>query len=394
MKAPLLVSVLFCSLMLPGFVLAQSHSGGGGGTKTTGGTPTTSVPRFPGATPSNPAYTSSVFISGKVALDDGTQLSDPAAIQTICTGQRHTVAYTDSHGSFSFQLGDPTPMGSVDLTDASTNSLSRSDSSAQLSNWQSCQLQAVLAGFSSEVIELTSRMNNLESADIGRIGLHRLQQVEGTSISVTSALAPSAARKALEKARNQEKKGKWKDAQRSLEQAVTIYPKYAVAWNELGGLQIRQNDWTSAKQSFQQSIAADAKYVNPYDGLAQIAFQGSQWKDVVDTTTKLLALNPVNFPQAYLMNGIAEYYLHDFDAGEKIARQGIRVDDGHQFPKLQYLLGMILLRKGNYPGATEYMEQYLHLVKQPSDVEEANKRLAEIARLSATPSSAAATEKK
>ena len=69
-------------------------------------------------------------------------------------------------------------------------------------------------------------------------------------------------------------------------------------------------------------------------------------------------------------------------------------ENGHQFPKLQYLLGMILLRKGNYPGATEYMEQYLHLVKQPSDVEEANKRLAEIARHSATPSSAAATEKK
>jgi len=114
----------------------------------------------------------------------------------------------------------------------------------------------------------------------------------------------------------------------------------------------------------------------------------------VETTSKLLALNPVNFPDAYFFNGVANLHLKNLDAAEKSARQGLRVDDGHQIPKMDYLLGMILLQKGDYPGATEHMTQYLHLAKLPSDVAEANKELAEIARLSAKPNSAAVTDKK
>jgi len=57
-------------------------------------------------------------------------------------------------------------------------------------------------------------------------------------------------------------------------------------------------------------------------------------------------------------------------------------------------MGMILLQKRDYPGATEHMTQYLHLVKDPSDVAEANKELTEIARLSAKPNSAAISDKK
>ena len=46
------------------------------------------------------------FISGKVVLDDGTQLTESASIQTICRGHKQTVTHTDSHGGFSFELGD------------------------------------------------------------------------------------------------------------------------------------------------------------------------------------------------------------------------------------------------------------------------------------------------
>ena len=237
-------------------------------------------------------------------------------------------------------------------------------------------------------------MNTFESTDLGAILLHRLAQVEGTSISVTTALAPDNARKAFEKGRDEEKKGKWDQAQESFQKAVLAYPKYAVAWFELGRTQMRKNDVTSAKHSFEQSLAADSMYVNPYDGLAQIAFRANQWHDVVAITDKLLALNSVNFPGDYFYNAVANYYLRDFDAAEKSARQGIKVDDAHQLPKLSYVLGMILLQKHDLPGASEALQQYLRFATQPSEVAEANKQLAEIGRLSATPNSATVTEKK
>lgn len=334
------------------------------------------------------------FLSGKVTLDDGGELSDPAAIQLICRGQRHTEGYTDQHGSFSFQFADPTSGVADNASDASTTMMTRSTSARDQHNWRDCEIQAVLAGYSSPLVELASRMSTLESVNLGTITLHRLEHVEGSSVSVTSMMAPSAAKKALEKAREEEKKGKWDEAQKSLQKAVQIYPKYAVAWYELGRLQMRQNDAVSAKKSFEQSLAADSKYVNAYDGLAEVAYQADQWPQVVEVTDKLLALNPVNFPSAYFFNGVANYYLGNFDAAEKNTRQGVKVDDGHQVPKLQYLLGMILMRKHEYREASEQMQQYITVIKQPAEIAEAKKQLAEIERLSAGPSSATVQEEK
>lgn len=381
----------FVLLMFSVCLAAQSHPGGGssGGRNAGPNTVTAVPPTAPSTLPST------AFISGKVTIDDGSQLTEPVGVQTICRGQRHTVAYTDTHGNFSFQFADLSPGADADISDASNTMMTRSEGMRDQRSWQDCELQAVLAGFTSEVIELSSRMSTLESTDIGRVVLHRMAQVEGTSISVTSALAPKAAREALEKAQVEEKKNKWKQAEQSLEKAVQIYPKYAVAWFELGRLQLRRNDASAAKNSFQQSIGADPKYVNPYDGLAQMAYQGRQWPAVIETTNQLLALNPVNFPRAYFMSGVANYYLENFEAAEKRVRQGIRVDDGHQVPRLEYLLGMILLRKKEYREASEHLQQYLLLAKQPAEIEETKKQLDEIARLSASPSpSAATTEKK
>lgn len=382
---------LLLLLALSVSVLAQGRPGGtSGGGRTTGPISSTAGPPT-----SNNAVPSPVFISGKVTLDDGSQLTEAASVQTICRGQRHTVAYTDSQGSFSFQFADLSPGADTDFTDAGNGMMTRSEGLRDRRSWQDCELQAVLVGFTSEVIELTSRMSTMESTDIGRLVLHRLAHVEGTSISVTSALAPKPAQKALQKAQAEEKKGHWPQAEESLQKAVKIYPKYAVAWFELGRVQLRRNDTESAKTSFQQSINADPKYVNPYDGLGQIAFQTRQWPAVVETTNQLIALNPVNFPSAYFMNGVANYYLGNLDAAEKSVRQGIKVDEDHQIPRLQYVLGMILLRKQEYREASEHLEQYLALAKQPADIEETKKELGEIARLSGNPNSATdATAKK
>jgi tetratricopeptide (TPR) repeat protein len=334
------------------------------------------------------------FLSGKIALDDGSTLSDPAAIQLNCHGDRHTAGYSDLRGSFSFQFGDTNSAAIADTSDASSTIMGRSESMQDERVWRDCELQAVLAGYSSPVIELASRMSRLESVDLGTITLHRLEHVEGTSISVTSMLAPKSAKKALEEAREEEKKGKWEQAQKSLEKAVQIYPKYAVAWTELGVTQLQQNDTDSAKKSFEQSIAADPKYVNAYDGLAQLTYRANRWAEVVEVTNKLIGLNPVNFPNAYFLNGAANYQLGNFDAAEKNTRQGIRVDDAHQAPKLQYLLGMILARKGEYQEASEQIQQYLNVTKNPAEIEEAKKLLAEIDRASGKSSAAVVQEKK
>jgi tetratricopeptide (TPR) repeat protein len=332
-----------------------------------------------------------IFVSGKVVLEDGGELTEPVAIQTVCKGQQRTETFSDRRGNFSFQLGDPNAATSNDASNgvmgARLNLAARRDS-------RDCQLEAVLAGFSSKHVELSDRPSQLDNIDIGKILLHRLEHVDGTGITVTSLLAPPAARKALEKAREREKAGQWGDAQKFLEKAVQIYPRYAVAWCELGRVQLHNRDLPAAERSFNQAVSADGKYVDPYDGLAQVAVQARDWRSVIEITDKLLTLNPVNFPDAYFFNAAAHYYLKNFDMAEKSALQGVRVDEDHQVPKLQYLLAIILLEKRDYRAAEQHIRLYLGMVTQPAEIETGRKTLAEITESSAAVESAAVAEKK
>ena len=323
-----------------------------------------------------------VLVFGKVVLDDGAVLTEPAAIQTICKGQKRTEAYSDTRGSFSFQFGEANQAAAI--SDASSSNSAAAIASQSPRNPRDCQLQAVLAGFTSQPVELGTHGFLFTSIDVGKVSLHRMQQVEGTSISVTNALAPSPARKALEKGREEEKKSQWEKARAHFEKAVEIYPKYAAAWYELGKLQSRDNDAAGARHSFEQALAADPKYVNPYDGLAQLDMMSRDWHRVVESTEKLLALNPINFPQAYYYNAVGNYCLGKLDLAEKSALQGVRVDEVHQVPKLHYLLGVILLQKQNFQAASEQMQLYLRLASDPADIDQARKGLAAIERQSAS----------
>jgi tetratricopeptide (TPR) repeat protein len=331
-----------------------------------------------------PSAASAIFVSGKVVLDDGTELTEPAVIQTICQGRKHNETYSDTRGNFSFRFGDPSQGAAAAISDASSSNMVVRSAMQPTANMQDCQLQAELAGFTSQTVELNNRMGTMNNIDAGRVPLHRLAHVDGTSISVTSALAPAPAKKAFEKGLEQQKKNKWDDAQKSFEKAVQIYPRYATAWFQLGRLQLRKDDAQSAKHSFEQSVAADPKYVNPYDGLARIAMQARDWQNVIDITGKLVSLNPVNFPDAYYDNAVANCNLKNFDDAEKSALQGIRVDETHQIPRLQYLLAMILLQKQNYQAAAEHMQLFLNQAKQPEDIDLAKKGLAEIQKSTAS----------
>ena len=110
----------------------------------------------------------------------------------------------------------------------------------------------------------------LDNPEIGTIVLRRNGKVEGTTVSITSLLAPKDAQKAYQKGRDAARKSKWEEARKQLEIAVGLYPKYAVAWSELGATLEQLKDVDGARKAYQQALAADPKFVNPYLQLARI----------------------------------------------------------------------------------------------------------------------------
>ncbi len=343
--------------------------------------PSRGVPSAPPPPGVNTNSGGSLFLSGKVVISDGGELTEPAAVQSTCRGQKHTEAYTDSHGNFSFEIGRAVNSNAAGLADADTSW--NSSNTSRTRDMGDCDLTASLAGFTSDSIGLASKIAMGQSNDVGRIVLHRIEKVDGLTISATTAAAPGSARKAYEKGRKEEEKQNWDQAQQAFEKAVTIYPRYAVAWCELGRVQQAKNDPTAARHSFTQSISADPQYVNPYRGLAQLAAMGRQWSELVEVTTKLLALNPVNFPDAWFFNALGYYNQHILESAEKSARQGIHIDADHRLPKLQFLLGVVLVRRQKYSDAAEHLRQFLQLQPTGPDSDLARKQLEEVMQLSA-----------
>jgi hypothetical protein len=209
----------------------QSPGGGGKKPSTTGSTPTN--PTNPTTSPNlQPTDTMprSFFLSGKVMVDDGTLLTDSVIIQSICKGRTHIEGYTDSKGHFSFEINslkesgaEGNAAGSAQASDSPQFGLERDQMETGFGQtrlgsdrlrdyWRDCELQAVLPGFTSQIVHMAGKLDNIGVTDVGAIVLHRLDQVHGFTISATSAGAPAKARKEYEKGRELEKKEKWDPA--------------------------------------------------------------------------------------------------------------------------------------------------------------------------------------
>ena len=342
-------------------------------------------------------------MSGNVLLSDGTPPPEPVTIERVCNGAPRAQAYTDQKGRFSFQIGqtagvlqDASEEGSSGLPGTPRAAASSAGvagpqtlpTSARLAN---CDLRAVLAGFSSDTISLQGR-RLLDDPNVGTIVLHRLGNVEGTAISMTSLLAPKDARRAYDKGRQLLQKNKITEAGKEFQKAVGIYAQYAAAWYELGRVQARKQDIEQAHKSFASALAADPKFISPYLALAEMAAKVENWVELADITGRLLKLDSLDYPMAFFYDATANLNLGQIDAAEGSARAGEKLDKEHVAPKLEEVLAMILARKKDYAGAVNHMRAYLALAPDAEDAARMKVQLSEFERLSGAGQEASAAK--
>ncbi len=245
-----------------------------------------------------------------------------------------------------------------------------------------CELRAQLAGYQSQSLNLATH-RSLDNPDIGVILLHRLGGSEGTTVSSTTLAAPKDARKAYEKGLALAKKNKLEEAQAELQKAVTAYPHYALAWCDLGKVQVMLGRPEDARKSFDASVQADDKYVPPYVEIARLELRANQWQDLADTSQKAVKLDPFNYPDVFFWNAVANYNLHKADAAEESVRRAQRLDTRHQIPQVSHLLGVILADRKDFSGAAEQMRDYLKFAPQAKDAPTVRSQIEELDKLAA-----------
>ncbi len=372
----------------------------GGTTPTTGSGGQTSVQ----ATPTSGSGSRPIYFSGKVAMQDGSAVSQ-VTIERVCGGIAKTVAYTDSKGHFSFQWGDR----SMIVTDASDagSGRSRTSGSGGFGSAQSagggsalasdpfgnrmmnCELRANVPGFTSDTVDLFNR-RTADNPDVGLLVLHRIAGVEA-SISVTSMMAPKAAKKAYEQGLQSLLKNKPADAEKDFEKAVAVYPQYADAWVSLGKLRIEQQAIEPGRAAMKKAMESDPKVVAPYMELGVLAAKDGNWQESGKYLDRAVELDPVDFPQAWYADAVANFNLGNYDAAEKASRAAVKLDPRHANPRSCYLLGLVLTEKHDYAGAAAELTTYIKLAPNAPDLAQAKDKLSELEKLTGVTKQTSAT---
>lgn len=336
------------------------------------------------ASPSTPAQQVSlasgemVTLEGKVAAEDVSTPTESTTVVLECGNAARARVNVDRHGGFMMSLTVASDPG------ASQAQLPPGSISSQ--NWNECELYADAPGFESQRLRMFGSQQ-IGVVRVGTIILHRFSgpnEAAGATVSVTSLAAPDKAKKAFEKGQEQERKGKWVAARDYFKKAVEVYPRYAIAWLELGLAELKQNDVTSAQQSFHHATEDDPRLIPAYIQTAALAAKQREWKELADSTEHIVELSPDSQPNYWFLNSAANYNLGNVAQAESSATRGLRLDPHHELPQLEYLYGIILARRGNYTAAVQHLQMYLQLSPHANDAAEAQTKLTELQKLAAS----------
>jgi len=201
---------------------------------------------------------------------------------------------------------------------------------------------------------------------------------EGSTVSMTALKAPDNARKAYEKGVAAATEKKWPNAQKELERAVEIYPEYAQAWSDLGEVYLQQNKSAEARTALEKARQADPKYMRPAVQLARLDLSENKFAEALELTNKAMEQNPIEFPNIFFYNAVANYSLRHFDEAEKSARRAVELDANGEIPRARHLLGILLAYKGDRDGAIQYMNKYLEMAPKAPDAAQVKQKIADL----------------
>ncbi|HEV7644232.1 MAG TPA: tetratricopeptide repeat protein [Pyrinomonadaceae bacterium] len=153
-----------------------------------------------------------------------------------------------------------------------------------------------------------------------------------------------------------------------LDEAIAIYPQFAMAHYEKGLLYQKQSDLDNAMISFQKAIAAkpdfiDAKmsYGMTLIGMKNYELAASVFQDVMKQKNDV--------PASYYNFGIAMLGMNKVDIAEKAFKYALSLKGGESLASAHKYLGMIYVQRKQKADAITELEKYLELMPKAGDAD-------------------------
>lgn len=140
------------------------------------------------------------------------------------------------------------------------------------------------------------------------------------TVSAVDLIAPSKARKELDKANEAMARQEWSKAAELFNKAIAIYPQYVAAYNNLGVAYGRMNDTAREQEALQKAISLDEHFAPACGNLAKLYLQQKKFPEAEGLLGKALSVEPNN-GQDLILLADTQYMERHYDAAIATAQR-------------------------------------------------------------------------
>jgi tetratricopeptide (TPR) repeat protein len=149
-------------------------------------------------------------------------------------------------------------------------------------------------------------------------------------VSASDLGIPSRARKELDKASELAGKQQLAQAVQKLNKAISIYPSYALAYNNLGVLYARLGDSVREREALQKAISLNDHFVLPYINLGRMHMAAGDFPAAETALDKAFTLDPAD-PMTLILLSYSQFMDRRFDEAIATSHKAHAVGKPHAF---------------------------------------------------------------
>jgi Flp pilus assembly protein TadD len=180
---------------------------------------------------------------------------------------------------------------------------------------------------------------------------------------------PSAAGKAYELGLKAVKKGDFVEAATYFEKAVTIYPEFLAARNDLGAQYLKLKRIDEAEQHFQMVLAKDPKNFNAKFNMGLVYVERQDYAGGINVLNQALSIDSTR-SVAHLWIGIAKLEMGELEEAESSLVRSLLMG-GNDCVAAHFYLARLYFSRGDLANATRSVKAYMDEAPRGEHVQEA-----------------------
>jgi tetratricopeptide (TPR) repeat protein len=293
---------------------------------------------------------SGASIRGRVALPNGDSLNERVRIGLSTIRGVEASVYTDNNGRFEFPRLAP---GHYEVSvDADRERFEIVTESIELVRNQPVFLNLILK----------------EKEQAGR------PKAAALSATELDSNIPAKARKEFERASSLSREGKAEESIAHLRKAIEFYPRYLMAYNDLGAQLLDLGKLADAEEALRRALSIDLAAFNPTLNLGILLFKKHQFVEARTLLEKAVSLQAQS-PAARLYHGLTLAATSEMDRAEKEFATAYDLG-GHDYAVALFHLGQLYMDRGDRNRAREFFQSYLREAPNASNSAQVRKLIA------------------